>query len=415
MDDPAHTHDPAAGRLSRRRLLARAGAFAGAASAASLLSACGATTTTTVPPGTPEWWSRQRQTGRLVFANWPLYIDYSNWLKDRPSLNAFSRETGIEVTYEEVIENNEPFFQKIAPRLKAGRPLGYDLVVLTNGWQLSQLIENRWVIPLDHALIPNFAANAAQIAKSPAYDPGNRYTIPWQSGFTGIAYNRNAIRRDITSVKDLWDPAFRGRIGMMSDNTDLGSAGLLHLGIDPVHSTESDWKAAARVLAKQRPLVRDYYDQNYIDALERGDVWISQAWSGDIFQANASGNPEGLKFVVPREGALLWTDNMCIPEGALHPVDAIRLMDFVYRPDIAAMIAAYVAYVTPVPAARDQIVKMAQASGVPADQATSLQEIATSPLVFPSEQDEARLKRYRELKTDDELAQWQAAFGEFYL
>jgi spermidine/putrescine transport system substrate-binding protein len=395
MDDPARTPDPAAGRLSRRRLLARAGALAGAASAASLLSACGATTTT-VPPGKPEWWSRQRQTGRLVFANWPLYIDYSNWLKDRPSLNAFSRETGIEVTYEEVIENNEPFFQKIAPRLKAGRPLGYDLVVLTNGWQLSQLIENGWVIPLDHSLIPNFTANAASIAKSPAYDPGNRYTIPWQSGFTGIAYNRNAIRRDITSVKDLWDPAFRGRIGMMSDNTDLGSAGLLHLGIDPVHSTESDWQAAAHVLAQQRPLVRDYYDQNYIDALERGDVWISQAWSGDIFQANASGHPE-LRFVVPQEGVMHWTDNMVIPMNAANPLSAVAWMNYYYRPEVAARVADWVEYITPVPAAQDVLRR-------------SDPSVARSPLVFPTPGMAAKALDYPTFRTRSAYDAWNGAF-----
>ena len=129
-----------------------------------------------------------------------------NWVKDHPTLAAFSRETGIQVTYEEVIEGNEPFFEKIAPRLGAGRPLGYDLIVLTNGWQLSQLIQNKWVIPLDHSLLPNFQRYASSIAKNPNYDPGNRHTIPWQSGFTGIAYNTNKIKRPITSVKDLWDP-----------------------------------------------------------------------------------------------------------------------------------------------------------------------------------------------------------------
>ena len=223
---------------------------------------------------------KQKPTGRLVFANWPLYIDYSNWLKDHPTLAAFSRNTGIQVTYEEVIEGNEPFFEKIAPRLQAGRPLGYDLIVLTNGWQLSQLIQNNWVIPLDHSLLPNFHSSASSIAKNPIYDPGNRHTIPWQSGFTGIAYNTNKITRPITSVKDLWDPAFHGRVGMMSDNTDLGTAGMLYLGIDPANSTEDDWRAAASVLATQRDQARGYFDQRYIDALESGETWIQPGLVG---------------------------------------------------------------------------------------------------------------------------------------
>jgi len=187
-------------------------------------------------------------------------------VKDHPTLAKFSRDTGIQVTYEEVIEGNEPFFEKIAPRLKAGRPLGYDLIVLTNGWQLSQLIANRWVMPLDHSLLPNFSSYASPIAKNPIYDPGNRHSIPWQSGFTGIAYNTNKITRPITSVKDLWDPAFQGRVGMMSDNTDLGTAGMLYLGIDPASSTEADWRSAAAVLMSQRSRVRGYFDQRYIDA-----------------------------------------------------------------------------------------------------------------------------------------------------
>src|SRR4029079_17229320 len=110
---------PSAARLLRRARLA-AGAFA----AAPLLAACGEVTTRSAAAvGTSEWWRGQHDTGRLVLRTWPLYIDYTNWLKDRPSLNGFSRHTGIEVTYEEVIEGNEPFFQKIAPRLQAGPPL----------------------------------------------------------------------------------------------------------------------------------------------------------------------------------------------------------------------------------------------------------------------------------------------------
>ena len=385
----------AARRLSRRQLLARAGAAAGALSAASLLAACGETTRAAAV-GSADWWRGQRPTGQLSFANWPLYIDYTNWLKDRPSLNSFSRHTGIEVTYEEVIEGNEPFFKKIAPRLKAGRPLGYDLIVLTSGWQVTQLIDNGWVVPLDHGLIPNFAKYAATIAKSPHYDPGNRFTIPWQSGFTGIAYNTTKITRPITSVKDLWDPAFRGRVGMMSDNTDLGTAGLLNLGIEPATSTERDWQAAAGVLAKQQGLVRDYYDQSYIDALERGDTWISQAWSGDIFQANASGHPE-LRFVVPDEGVMHWTDTMMIPMNAANPVSAMAWMNYYYQPRVAAMVADWVEYITPVPDAQAILQK-------------SDPSVARSPLVFPTPEMTAKARDYPIFRDRRAFDAWNGFF-----
>jgi spermidine/putrescine transport system substrate-binding protein len=384
-------------RVSRRRLLGRAGLAAGTLAAAPLLAACGQVTTrTAVPVGSADWWRGQRDTGRLMFANWPLYIDYLNWLKDRPSLNAFSRHTGIEVTYEEVIEGNEPFFAKIAPRLGAGRPLGYDLIVLTNGWQTSQLIGNGWLTPLDHSLLPNFAAYAGAIAKNPNYDPGNRFTIPWQSGFTGIAYNANRVDREITSIKDLWDPKFRGRVGMMSDNTDLGAAGLLYLGIDPATSRPADWERAAGALRAQRGLVRGYYDQRYIDALERGDTWISQAWSGDIFQANASGYPE-LRFVVPEEGVMHWTDNMMIPMNARNPLSALAWINYYYQPWVAARVADWVEYITPVPGAQALLQKSDPAVG-------------RSPLVFPTPAMSARARNYPTFTTRALYDAWNGSF-----
>jgi len=385
------------GRITRGRLLRRAGLTAGALAAAPLLAACGEVTTRAAAPvGSTDWWRGQHDTGQLVFANWPLYIDYTNWLKDRPSLNGFSRHTGIEVTYEEVIEGNEPFFQKIAPRLQAGQPLGYDLIVLTNGWQTSQLIGNDWLTPLDHSMLPNFATYAAPIAKNPNYDPGNRHTIPWQSGFTGIAYNANRIDREITSIKDLWDPKFRGRVGMMNDNTDLGSAGLLYLGIDPATSTTAEWQQAAAVLRKQRGLVRGYYDQGYIDVLERGDTWISQAWSGDIFQANASGHPE-LKFVVPEEGVMHWTDNMMIPRNARNPLSAMAWMNYYYQPRVAAMVADWVEYITPVPGAQAILMR-------------DDPPVGRSRLVFPTPAMSALARNYPTFSTRARFDAWNGSF-----
>ena len=127
---------------------------------------------------------------------------------------------------------------------------------------------------------------------------------------------------------------------------------MLYLGIDPANSTEDDWRSAAQVLTKQRDQARGYFDQRYIDALESGETWISQAWSGDIFQANAYGHPE-LKFIVPEEGVMHWTDNMVIPMNAADPLSAITWMNYCYQPNVAARVAETVAYITPVPDARD--------------------------------------------------------------
>ena len=185
-------------------------------------------------------------------------------------------------------------------------------------------------------------------------------------------------------------------------------------GIEPETSTEAQWHEAAAWLQGRidRGLRVTFFKQNYVNALANGDVVATMAWSGDIYQENAIGAPEGLQFATPSDGGLLWTDNMVIPMGAQHPVDAITLMDFVYRPEIAAMIAEFVAYVTPVPAARDQIISDANAATDPRAK-ERLQVLADSPLVFLPEEQASTLHTYRELKTDEELAAWNDAFGRF--
>jgi spermidine/putrescine transport system substrate-binding protein len=400
--DPALFRGLTQRRLSRRDLLKYAGSGAGALGLGAVLAACGVSGTKgsgsggKKTPSVKEFWAKQTKQGVLDFANWPLYIDTSHGA--HPSLEQFEKKTGVHVNYKPVIQNNDSFFAKISPSLKAGQGTGFDIVVLTNGFYLTQLIENDWLVPLDHSKLPNFAAHAGPAVKDPAYDPGNKFTVAWQSGMTGIGYNAKLTKRKITSVNDLFDPKFDGHIGMMSDNTELGSAALLKLGLDPEQSTPDDWHRAAELLTKQRPLVRQYYDQGYIKALQDGDTWITQAWSGDIFQSQNSGFPD-LEFVVPDEGAMFWTDNMMIPVGAEHPLDAIMWMDFSYRPEIAAEIADWVWYITPVPAAKPIIKNKI-------DDPT----VAKSPLVFPTKQMESRFRDYAPFRTFSDFQEWNNIF-----
>jgi spermidine/putrescine transport system substrate-binding protein len=398
MHDPALIRGMTRPRLSRRDLLVRGAA--GALALSPLAAACGGSAAKPPPNvGDPAWWRAQQPTGELVFANWPLYIDYRNWLKDNPTLNEFSRQSGVMVTYEEIIKDNADFAAKITPLLSSGRPTGYDIVVLTNSWQLTQLVRSGWLIPLDHSQLGNFARYASPLVKSPAYDPGNRYTVAWQSGFTGIAYDTRRIKRPITSIHDLWDPAFKGRVGMMTDLYDFGSAGLLSIGADIASSTPDVWRRAGDALQQQKDagIVGRYYNQGYIDALERGDIWITQAWSGDIFQARASGYRH-LKFVVPDEGVMHWTDNMMIPMHAANPQSAIMWMDFYYQPEIAARVADWVNYITPVP----------DAQGIIAGQLDD-PTVAGSTLVFPTPDIAAR--DYRVFRSEDEFQTWNGIFG----
>jgi len=203
--------------------------------------------------------------------------------------------------------------------------------------------------------MPNFHKYAGPLVKNPSWDPGNKYTMAWQSGWTAIGYNGSIIPQQPTSVGILFDKKYAGKVGMMSDPQELGSLGLLAIGVEPATSTESDWAKAAKKLQQQKSdgIVRAYYDQSYINALKNGDTVVSQAWSGDIFQADLNSKYKDLHLLVPSEGGMSWTDNMCIPMYAQNPKDAMTLMDFYYNPDVQAVVEYYNDYVCPVPAAKD--------------------------------------------------------------
>jgi spermidine/putrescine transport system substrate-binding protein len=392
--DPALFRGLTGTRLSRRRFLQASAVGAGLLGLGPLTFAADTT-------DWDAWWNKQKPTRELVFANWPYYIDVTEHGGKHPSLDKFTADTGISVKYLEVIQNNAPFYAKIAPVLKAGQSIGYDIIVMTSGWQVTELMMQNWLIPLWKEKIPNFYKNASQSVISPSFDKGNKYSLTWQSGFTGIAYNPKLTGRKIDSIDDLWDPDFAGHVGMMSDNTELGSIGMLKLGIDPVTSTPDDWEKAAGVLKeqKQKGLVRQYYDSSYITALENGDIWLSQAWSGDIYQAKAKGYGD-LEFVVPREGGMLWHDIMMIPVGARNPLSALAWMNFYYTPEIAGMVEAYVNYICPVPAARDYI------AGELNDP-----QVADSPLVFPTKEMYSRVHEFYTFKNYAEYQHWNSIFN----
>ncbi|TMR23005.1 spermidine/putrescine ABC transporter substrate-binding protein [Nonomuraea turkmeniaca] len=377
------------------RLHTRRDAFriAGFSAAGLALAACGVQGQKAAPPkadAVQDFWSKQTKHGKVVFANWPEYMP-----EDQAPLKAFQQATGISYEYKEVIQENAEFFGKADPVLRAGQSLGYDIVVMTNGIQLQHMIELGYCVPLDHSKLPNFAANAGQKYKERSYDPGNKYTIPYTSGVTGIAYNTKYVKEDITSIQALFDPKYKGRVGMMADAQEIGNFGMFALGIDPEKSTEADWRKAGDKLKEQRDagIVRKYYDQSYIDAVSKGDVWLTMAWSGDVFQRQLAGEP--VKFVVPDEGGTIWTDNMLIPKGAANPVDALMLMDYLYQPAVAAELDEFIQYVTPVPAVQDLLrEKAATAKG---EDKKALEDMVNSPPMFPTEADYAKLRGYTPL------------------
>ena len=411
-------------RLSRRQVLASAGTGAGAMGLAAFLAACGvkgnAAPSGSSPAGgvgTEAWWAKQQLHHTVNFANWPYYLDVLNG--KHPSLQHFEQTSGIKVSYTEPINDNVSFYAKIRPSLAAQQYTGFDIIVMTNNTPnaLGYLLQNHWLIPLDQSMMKNFYKNAGPLVKNPAWDRGNKYTMAWQSGYTTVAYNSSVIKNAGDSVDILFDKKYAGKIGMMSDVYELGSVGMLALGIDPATSTESDWAKAAKKLQQQKSdgIVRAYYDQSYIGHFKNGDTVVTQAWSGDIFQANLNSKYADLKMMVPEQGMMFWTDNMCIPLYAQNPKDAMTVMDYYYDPQAQAVVEYYNDYVCPVPAAKEVLLNptgWAQQAlkdlkpeiGLP----TSV--TANAPTVFPTEEYLKQARNYRTYKNAEEVKAWNDLF-----
>lgn len=414
LNDPVLLRGLTQSRYSRRRFLGRAGLGLAGLSAASLLAACGSDSSESIGTSEDEiaeFWDKQQKTGSFTFGNWPLYIDADPSDKSvHPSLDLFTEETGIKVNYKEAIQAYDEFFAKIQPALAAGQNPGYDLTDESEKF-VGKMIEAGWVVPLDHSKLPNFAKYADDKYKNQAVDPGNKYGVPYQSGFVGIGYNPELTGRKIDSFDDLFSTEFERQVGMFGDDQDLPNFTLVGMGIEPEDSTEADWKDAAELLIKQRDdgIVLKYYDQDMIGALARGDIALSMAYSGDIYQANLSG--AGLEFVVPKQGGVVWTDNMVILSPTDHALDVITYMDFTYRPDVAAMMAEGISFVSPVPSAKGVVKKnMKNASG---QEKVNLQEILDSGLVFPTEEDYSKVHPRRVLSASEEKV-WNSIFEPVY-
>jgi spermidine/putrescine transport system substrate-binding protein len=384
-------------RMTRRDLLRRMGIGAGALSLTAFAAACGVGGDDQNNGTTPEddGLASTKVEGEVDFANWDLYIDRAG--KRYPTLEKFTEETNIEVNYQTEVDDNQSFYAKYQQQLADGDPIGFDIIVVTD-WLIGNMINLGQLEQLQEERLPNFYAHAGQIYQNRSYDPGNQYSIPWQSGITGIGYNPKLTGREITSFNDLFDPAFEGQVGMMTEMRDTMNLTLLGLGINPQDATTEDAERAQQKLLEQREagLVRQYYGNGYADALARGDLALTMAWSGDVFQLQYD-NPD-LQFVVPEEGGVLWTDCMAIPQNAKHPIDAMELMNFYYQPEIAAELGVWVQYICPVPDAQPIMEKLDK-------------KVANSPLVFPTPEMEEKLFSYKTLDPEEEQV-WNDLFNE---
>lgn len=311
--------------------------------------------------------------GTLNFANWPAYIDLTEDETSSPTLTAFEAEYGVEVNYVEDIQSNEDFYATVAPQLEAGLPTGWDLIVLTD-YMAARLVKAGWVEEIDQASVPVANANLREALRNRSWDPEQKFAWPWQSGADGIGYNRVSTGRDLTSLEDMFDPAFSGHVTMLTGYTDTFSMiDLLLLKKGevtnvPAEMTEAD---GDKIFAFLKPYVdsthiRGFTGNEYIQGFASGDVWVALVYSGDLA---SSGGPDD-NFVYPTEGALIWTDNMLIPKGAEHRDLALKMIDWVYDVGRAAALANYIYYISPVHGVDEAIVALDP-------------EAATNPLLFP--------------------------------
>ncbi|MFD5735846.1 spermidine/putrescine ABC transporter substrate-binding protein [Streptomyces sioyaensis] len=389
--------------LSRRALLRGAGAT-GVTGALAAMTGCG------VPPAYvraadrtgPD---RSAHDPRLTFANWPLYIDVDDHDKQRrPTLAAFERRSGISVTYTEEINDNDEFFGKIGPALMNHQSTGRDLIVMSD-WMCARLVRLGWVQEMDRAAQPHVARYLDPQLRTPHFDPGRRHSVPWQSGITGIAYNRRKLGREIRHTSDLWKDDLRGRVTLLSGLDESFAMLMQGDGVDITRWTADDFHRMTDRIRRlvSRGHIRRFTGNDYIKDLDSGDVLAAQAYSGDVIQLQAD-NPD-IEFVVPQEGAELWAESLLIPNLAAHKRTAERLIDYYYEPAVAAELAAWVNYVCPVPAAREVL-----ASSKDKERAA----LAEDPLIFPDDAMRKRLAIARDITSAErtEFAkEWNGIVG----
>ena len=356
--------------LTRRRLLKRAGAGALGLSFAGFLAACGGDDgiesgaqgkedTTPIPKG--------EIAKNMTFANWAYYIDVKG--KRRPTLDDFQEKYGTKVKYVEEINDNVEFFGKVRQQYARGDSGGRDIHVVTD-WLCARMKRLGYVQKLDKSEMPNVVENIEPSVASPDFDPKREWSVPWQTGQVFLIYRKDKTGGDLTSVNDLFDPKFKGKVTMLTEMRDTVGSVLLGEGVTPEEASLDEVMNAIDKIEKASAdgQIRRFTGNDYGDDLLRGDSVAILGWSGDAAQLNTDN--ENVVYKHPDEGFMVFTDTMQIPVGAPHAFTAQKFMDFVYDPEIAAQITAYVNYVPPVKGAKEVLER-------------SDPEILENPLVFP--------------------------------
>jgi spermidine/putrescine transport system substrate-binding protein len=378
--------------LTRRELLQRGAAGSALLTVPGLLAACGGSSSKS---SSGSGSSDHKLAKTLNFSNWTLYIDVNEKTKSHPSLDQFRKKTGVKVNYYEDINDNASYFGKIQGPLSRGQGIGRDIIVMTDNSRYPDLlIKKGWVEKLDKSAIPNIK-NLQPALRHPNWDPDRDYSLPWQSGMTGIAYN-DRLTDPVTSIPQLLeDKKLKGKVTLLSEMGDTVALVMLANGDDPAKVTDANFNRAIKRIQKavDSGQVRQFTGNDYSGPLAKGDLKAAMSWSGDIVQLQSSN--KHLHWNLPKHGGDIWTDNMLIPKGG-NVFTASTYMNFVYEPKIAAEIEAYVNYICPVVGAKQVLEK-------------SSPEIAKNTLIFPTKQmlDNVHIIDAKALSNQKYLNTWQ--------
>src|SRR4051812_38043931 len=326
--------------LTRRHIMKRGAAGVLSASALAYLAACG----TDEPSGGNGQKSAEEKSipkgkiaSAMYFANWPLYID-----EKRSALKSFEAKHGTKIKYVEEVNDNDQFFGKVRQQYAQGNSGGRDLHVVTD-WMAARMARLGYVQKLDKSQLPNVQANLLDVLRHPSYDKNRDYSIPWQGIQAGIIYRKDKVKREPKSVNDIFDPAYKGKATMLTEMRDSVGLVMLGMGEDPetFKGVDPALKAIEKIdKASKSGQIRGFTGNEYTKDITKGDSWVIYGWSGDAVSLQAD-NPN-IQFVAPEEGFTLSYDNMQVPVGAPHAFTAEKFIDFVYRPEIQAPIAAEV-------------------------------------------------------------------------
>ncbi|MBA4247747.1 MAG: polyamine ABC transporter substrate-binding protein [Microbacterium sp.] len=378
-------------QVSRRAMLAGTGAGATALA----LAACAPASTELSPAE-----DNSANDPNLNWANWPLYIDEDED-GNYPTLVRFQEETGITVNYLISVDDNNSYFATVRDQLALGQDIGADTVCLTD-WMVNRWIQLGFTQELNKANIPN-ADNLIPSLQNPAFDPGRVHSLPWQGGFAGIAYNVERTG-EVRTVSDLWRADLNGRVTVLSEMRDTIGLIMMEQGtrID-ADFTSDQFNAALDVLREQVEAgqIRNVRGNSYSEDLVNEDSLAAIGWSGDITLLNLEAGYEKWKFILPETGATLWNDNFMIPIGSTRKANAEKLIDYYYNPEVAAEVAAWVNYVTPVNGAYDAALAIDPV-------------LAENKLIFPDDETLAGVQVFRGLSAQEEN-EYQAAFQAILL